>query len=91
MIESFANKDTENIFHGERSRRFDQIKAVAFRKLAMLHSAHSLSDLKSPGTSLEALTDDRAGQHAIRINDKYRVCFVWKDAGAHRVQITDYH
>lgn len=57
----------------------------------MLHSAHSLFDLKSPGTSLEALTDDRAGQYAIRINDKYRVCFVWKDAGAHKVEITDYH
>lgn len=57
----------------------------------MLHSAHSLSDLKSPGTSVEALTGDRVGQHGIRINDKYRICFVWKDGDARKVEITDYH
>ena len=57
----------------------------------MIHAAKSLSDLKSPGASLEALIRERIGQHGIRINDQYRICFVWRNAGAHEVEITDYH
>ena len=92
MIESFAGKDAERIFNGEFSKQLAPIKDVAFRKLAMLHAAHTLADLRfPPGNSLEALKGDRAGQHSIRINRQFRVCFVWKDGNAHNVEITDYH
>jgi proteic killer suppression protein len=92
VIKSFADKDTEKVFNGGRSKKFDHIKSVAFRKLAMVHTAQSLTDLKAPpANKLEALIGDRVGQHGIRINDKYRVCFVWKDDGAHDVEIVDYH
>ena len=92
MIESFAGTDAEKIWNGEFSKRLESIKSVAFRKLAMVHVAHALHDLKSPpGNRLEALQGDRKGQHSIRINDQFRVCFVWKDGNAYNVEITDYH
>ena len=68
------------------------IASVARRKLRMLDAAVQLDDLrKPPGNRLEALEDDRIGQHSIRVNDQWRVCFVWRDGGAHRVEIVDYH
>jgi proteic killer suppression protein len=91
MIRSFADKDTERLFGRESVRRFQSFERVALRKLVLLDAATSLADLKGPGLSLEALKRDRAGQHSIRINDQWRVCFVWKNGDAHDVEITDYH
>ena len=92
VIESFADKDTEKVFNGEHSKKFDYISPVASRKLAMIHAAQSLTDLKVPaGNKLEPLKGDRVGRHSIRINDQYRVCFVWRDGSAHDVGIVDYH
>ena len=91
MICSFRDSESEKIFHGIRSRKFHPIEKTAIRKLFQLHAARTLQDLRSPGNCLEALKDDRAGQHSIRINDRYRVCFVWKDHDAHDVEIVDYH
>jgi proteic killer suppression protein len=91
MISSFKDAEAERIFNGLRSQRFEAIAKTAYRKLAILHSARTLHDLKSPGLHLEALKDDRAGQHSIRINDRYRVCFVWQDGDATQVEIVDYH
>lgn len=92
MIEGFADKETGKVFNGEWSRKYDHIRKAAFRKLAMLHTAQSLSDLKAPpANQLEALKGNRAGQHSIRINDQYRVCFVWRDGNATDVEIVDYH
>ena len=70
---------------------FDSIHRAAFRKLVMLHAASRLSDLAGVGTSLEALKSDRAGQHSIRVNDRYRICFVWTGTDAREVEIVDYH
>ena len=83
--------DTERIFNGVRSRKFAAVANVAYRKFAILHSAATLHDLRSPGLQLEALREDRAGQHSIRINDRYRICFVWRDGKAIDVEIVDYH
>lgn len=91
MITSFKDAETERIFNGIRSRKLEAIAEVAYRKLAFLHSARTLHDLKSPGLQLEALQDDRMGQHSIRINDRYRICFVWEDGDAMNVEIVDYH
>jgi proteic killer suppression protein len=91
MIVSFKDPEAERIFNGDRSRKFEAIAKIAYRKLAFLHSARSLHDLKSPGLQLEALKDDRAGQHSIRINDRYRICFLWQDGKAIDVEIVDYH
>ena len=92
MIESFSGTDAEKIWTGKFSKQLDPVKSVAFRKLAMIHAAHTLSDLRSPpGNQLEALQGDRTGQHSIRINDQFRICFVWKDGSAYHVEITDYH
>jgi len=91
MISSFKDAEAERIFNGLRPQRFEAIAKTAYRKLAILHSARTLHDLKSPGLHLEALKDDRAGQHSIRINDRYRVCFVWQDGDATQVEIVDYH
>ena len=91
MIRSFADKDTERIFGRERVRRFQSFERVAFRRLRELDAAENLASLKGVGFQLEALKRKRTGQHAIRINDKYRVCFVWKDGDAYDVEITDYH
>lgn len=91
MIVSFKDPETAKIFSGIRSRKFEAVAKVAYRKLAILHSAATLHDLKSPGLQLEALRDDRAGQHSIRINDRYRICFVWHGGKAVNVEIVDYH
>lgn len=91
MIRSFADKDTEALADGERVRRWINIESVARRKLAQLHAA-ALDFMRiPPGNRLEALKGDRSGQYSIRINDQFRVCFVWKDGDAYAVEITDYH
>jgi toxin HigB-1 len=91
MIRSFRCSDTEKLFNGQRVRKFQSIEKVALRKLFQLHAAKSLNDLRGVGNSLEALGRDREGQHAIRINDQYRLCFVWKDGDAYEAEIVDYH
>lgn len=93
MIRSFADKETERIWNGLRSRRFPfDIQPRALRKLAMLDAALVLDDLKNPSSNrLHELKDDRTGQHSISINKQWRICFVWKDGDAHDVEITDYH
>lgn len=91
MISGFRDAETEKIFNGLRSRRFEAIAKTAYRKLAFLHSAGTLHDLISSGLHLEALKGDRTGQHSIRINDQYRICFVWQDGKATNVEIVDYH
>lgn len=93
MIRSFRCSDTERIFRRERPRAFPaDIHQRAYRKLAILATAARLDDLRAPpGNRLEALRRDRAGQHSIRINDQWRVCFVWRDGGAEQVEIVDYH
>jgi proteic killer suppression protein len=91
-IRSFRCADTQAIYDGRHPRRFRNIEAVAQRKLQVLDDAVELRDLRSPpGNRLELLTGDRAGQHSIRINDQWRVCFVWTDAGPESVEIVDYH
>jgi proteic killer suppression protein len=92
MIVSFKDADTEKLAGGRRVRRFVNIEAVARRKLRQLQIAGRLDDLRvPPGNRLEALKGDRGGQHSIRINDQYRVCFRWTAAGAEAVEIVDYH
>ena len=93
MIKSFADKDSARVFAREFVRRLPQsLHAVAWRKLAQLHAATRLDSLRvPPGNRLEALKRDRAGQHSIRINDQWRICFRWKDDDAYEVEITDYH
>ena len=92
MIQSFKDAGTAELFEKRKSRQWSSIASVAIRKLDMIHAAAVLSDLKiPPGNELEALSRDRKGQHSIRINDQYRICFVWKKDGAHEVEITDYH
>jgi toxin HigB-1 len=92
MIRSFACTNTEALFHSKNVPRFKNIERVARRKLLQLHAATELKSLKvPPGNCLEALKDDRKGQHSIRVNAQWRVCFVWKEDGAHRVEIVDYH
>jgi proteic killer suppression protein len=93
MIQGFADPETETIWSGERSRRLpSDIQAVALRKLRLLNQAQNLSDLRvPPGNRLEALRADRAGRHSIRINDQWRICFVWIEGGPINVEIVDYH
>ena len=92
MIRSFRDRDTQTIFDRERVRKFESIASVAHRKLREIHRAASLSDLAAlPGNRLEGLKGKRAGQHSIRINDQYRVCFVWQEKDAYDVEIVDYH
>lgn len=97
MIASFRDKGTEDVFNNEDTRAARkacprEIWKVAQRKLAMIEAAAVLTDLRvTPGNALEKLKRDRAGQQSIRINDRYRICFVWTDKGAERVEITDYH
>lgn len=97
MIVNFKNKGTEDVFNNEDTKAArracpGEIWGVAQRKLAMLQAALTLKDLSvPPSNELEKLTRDRKGQHSIRINRKYRVCFVWTDNGSEDVEITDYH
>ncbi len=91
VIVSFRCAEAEKIFAEKHSRKFAAIQRAAFRKLVMLHAAKALSDLAGVGNSLEALTGDREGQHAIRVNLQYRLCFVWSDGNAGNVEIVDYH
>ncbi|ATH12596.1 excinuclease ABC subunit A [Delftia acidovorans] len=91
-IQSFKCPDTEQLFQQRRVRRWLSIEVVALRKLRMLHAAHVLQDLRvPPGNRLEALHGDRKGQHSIRINDQWRVCFVWTHEGPSELEIVDYH
>jgi proteic killer suppression protein len=93
VIESVRDKRTAAVFAGTMPKGFpSDIAAVARRKLRMLDAATQLDDLRSPPDNrLEALGGDRAGQHSIRVNDQWRVCFAWRDGGAHEVEIVDYH
>jgi len=92
MIKSFRCPDTQALFETGGTRRWQAILKVATRKLTMLDAVATLDFLRSPpGNRLEALTGDRAGQHGIRINDQWRLCFEWRDAGAFNVEIVDYH
>ena len=91
-IRSFRCADTEALYQGLRPRRFRNIEATAERKLQMLDAAQELKDLRAPpGNRLEALSGDRAGWHSIRINDQWRVCFIWTPQGPENVEIVDYH
>ena len=92
MIRSFKSADTEALSKGIRVKRFVNFEATARRKLRQLEIAGRLSDLRiPPGNRLEALKGDHVGQYSIRINDQWRVCFRWAQAGAHDVEIVDYH
>lgn len=92
MIRSFRCRDTEALYRDEDVLRFQAIERVGRRKLLYLHAAKRLEDLRvPPGNRLEALKGDRAGQHSIRVNDQWRVCFVWRDAETQDVEIVDYH
>jgi len=91
-IQSFLCADTEALYEDRKLKRFRNIETVAQRKLQMLEDAVELRDLASPpGNRLEALKDDRKGQHSIRINDQWRMCFVWTATGPKNVEIVDYH
>ena len=93
MILSFADKETEHIWNGEVSRRLPiAIQPIARRKLRMINNARRLDDLRiPPANRLEALKGGMKGQHSIRVNDQWRICFRWNDAGVSDVQILDYH
>jgi proteic killer suppression protein len=92
MIQSFKCKDTLALFEGKNPRRFKAFVSVAERKLTQLDAAQSLDFLKAPpGNHLEALKGDRKGQHSIRINDQWRICFKWSAVGPTDVEIVDYH
>ena len=92
MIRSFACADTDALFHSRSVARFRNIERAARRKLLQIHAASELASLRvPPGSHFEALRADRKGQYSIRINDQWRICFVWKADGAHEVEIVDYH
>lgn len=92
MIRSFRCRDTEDLFQDLMVRRFRNIERVARRKLLYLHRARRLMDLRiPPGNRLEALVGERRGQHSIRVNDQWRVCFRWRNGDAYDVEIVDYH
>jgi proteic killer suppression protein len=92
MIKSFRCKETQRLFEAGRSKRFSSIVKVATRKLVQLDAAETLEFLRSPpGNRLEELKGDRSGQYSIRVNDQWRICFRWTDAGPENVEIVDYH
>jgi proteic killer suppression protein len=92
MIRSFRDSATARLFDDENVPRFRGIERQARRKLLLLDGIGALNDLRSPpGNRLEALKGDRRGQHSIRINDQWRICFTWRDGGADHVEIVDYH
>ena len=92
MIRSFGCADTEALFHSQAVARFRNIERAARRKLLQIHAATELASLRiPPGNQLQALKGDRIGQHSIRINDQWRICFSWKAEGAFGVEIVDYH
>ncbi len=92
MIRSFASKETRSLYEGGSSRRFEAIRLQAVKRLDRIAAAQSLADLAAlPGNRLEALAGNRNGQHSIRINDQWRICFVWRADGVYDVEIVDYH
>ncbi|MFM9884187.1 MAG: type II toxin-antitoxin system RelE/ParE family toxin [Burkholderiales bacterium] len=92
MIQSFRSKDTQELFEGKKPKRFRALATIAERMLAQLDAAQTIEFLRAPpGNRLEALKGDRKGQHSIRINDQWRVCFVWSAVGPSNVEIVDYH
>ncbi len=92
MIQSFKDEVTHSLFAKRTSRRWSDMQQVALRKLDQMEAAIKLDDLKlPPGNRLEALKGTRKGQHSIRINDQWRICFVWKEDGAYAVEIVDYN
>lgn len=93
MIRSFADKDTERIWEEQYVAAIDRtLQRAALRKLELLHAASGVEDLRiPPGNRLEQLKGDRRGQHSIRVNDQWRICFVWRDGGADDVELVDYH
>jgi toxin HigB-1 len=92
VIKSFRSKDTKSLFDGRRVQRFQSFEQAAVRKLEMIDGATSLADLQAvPGNRLELLRGDRKGQHSIRINQQWRICFVWAESNANQVEIVDYH
>jgi proteic killer suppression protein len=92
MIASFADGEAERIFNRLPSRRYASLQKAILRKLLMLHGARLLPDLNNPpGNRLETLRGDRKGQHSIRVNDQYRLCFVWREPYAYDIEVADYH
>jgi proteic killer suppression protein len=92
VIQSFGSKETEELLAYQHSKRFRAVERVALRKLLQLHAATELRILASPpGNQLEALRGDRKEQHSIRINDQWRICFVWRQGHCYDVEIVDYH
>ena len=93
MIKSFADRDTERLFYRGTARSLPpDLRRAALRKLLMVDGAMALEELRlPPGNRLEALRGDRAGSHSIRINDQWRICFVWHDGDAYEVEVVDYH
>ncbi|MBF0635061.1 MAG: type II toxin-antitoxin system RelE/ParE family toxin [Nitrospinae bacterium] len=93
MIKSFRDKEAESIWEGKLSRRLSMdIQQAARRKMRMLNNSHTLDDLRiPPGNRLDALKGNRSGQYSLRINDRWRICFVWSEADAWDVEIVDYH
>jgi proteic killer suppression protein len=92
VIRSFRSPESQAIYEGKRSKRFGNLQDVIERKLVMLNAARILDDLRSPPNNrLEPLHGDRAGQHSIRINDQFRICFRWTSNGPEDVEIVDYH
>ena len=92
MIRTFQCKKTDRLWNRERVKEFESIASVALRRLTALDSALALTDLLiPPGNRLEALQGDRQGQHSVRINDQYRICFTWKEEGVYNVEITKHY
>ena len=92
MIKSFACRDTEKLFNGQRVRRFQSFEGQARKRLMVLHAAPSLDALRlNPGNKLHSLKGDRSGQFSISVNNQWRVCFEWHDGHAYNVEIVDYH